>query len=106
MWSDTEWMYSAFDRELLATFSSIRHFRYAREGHHYQLWTEHKPLLVPFIRSIISQPWTPRPQLSFIAKCTGYVLHEPGISNLVADTLSQLPDAPACNMSAAAHLSL
>ena len=36
-WDSGECKYSAFDRELLAAFKSIRHFRFALEGHHFQL---------------------------------------------------------------------
>ena len=45
--SETECGYSAFDRELLAAFSSIRHFRIMLEGRHFQLWTDHKPAWLP-----------------------------------------------------------
>ena len=36
--------YSAFDRELLATFSTIWHFRFQLVGHPFQLWMDHRPL--------------------------------------------------------------
>ena len=103
--STTEGKYSAFDRELLAAFQSIRHFRYALEGRQFQLWTDHKPLLAALHR--VSEPWTPRQQrqLSFIAECTSDVIHVPGVSNVVADALSRPPAAPACQLPADASLS-
>ena len=96
--STTESKYSAFDRELLAAFTAIRHFRYALEGRQFQLWTDHKPLLAALHR--VSEPWTPRQQrqLAFIAECTADVVHVPGLSNVVADALSQPPDTPACHV--------
>ena len=36
--------YSAFNRELLAAFSAVRHFRFQVEGRPFQLWTDHRPL--------------------------------------------------------------
>ena len=36
--------YSAFDRELLAAYSAICHFRFLLEGRSFTLFTDHKPL--------------------------------------------------------------
>ena len=36
--------YSAFDRELLAVYLSIRHFRYFLEGRAFTVFSDHKPL--------------------------------------------------------------
>ena len=101
--TETEVKYSAFDRELLACFYSIRHFRIMLEGRHFQLWTDHKPLLAALHR--VSLPWTPRQQrqLAFIAECTSDVRHVPGLANVVADHLSRPPAAPVCQV-AAHHL--
>ena len=59
--------YSAFDRELLAAFSAIRHFRFQVEGRQFQLWTDHRPLTYALSRC--TDAWTPRQQqqLSYIA---------------------------------------
>ena len=37
--------YSAFDRELLAAYSSVRHFRFLLEGWEFTLFPDHKPLM-------------------------------------------------------------
>jgi hypothetical protein len=37
--------YSTFDRELLAAFSAVRHFRFILEGRQFRLLTDHKPLV-------------------------------------------------------------
>ncbi len=44
--SEMESPYSTLDQELLAAYASIRHFRHFCEGHPFQLWTDHNPLLV------------------------------------------------------------
>ena len=86
-----EQKYSAFDRELLAAYSAIRHFRFSLEGRPFQLHTNHKPLVTALHR--ISPPWTARQQrhLAYIAEFTAGLRHVPGISNAVADALSR-PD--------------
>ena len=70
------------------------------EGSHFQLWTDHKPLLAALHG--VSQPWTPRQQwqLAFIAECTTDIMHVPGLSNRVADRMSWPLAAPACQMAA------
>ena len=39
--------YSAFDRELLALYLTVRHFRYYLEGRCFTDFTDHKPLSSP-----------------------------------------------------------
>lgn len=41
---DPETRYSTFDRELLAVYLAIRHFRHLVEGHPFHVYTDHKPL--------------------------------------------------------------
>jgi RNase H-like domain found in reverse transcriptase len=62
--------YSAFDRELLAAYLAIRHFRYSLEGRQFTLYTDHKPLTFALRR--VADPWTVRQQrqLSFLAEFT------------------------------------
>jgi len=52
--------YSAFDRELIAAFTAIRHFCFQLEGRLFQLWTDHKPLT--FALGRVSDAWSPRQQ--------------------------------------------
>ena len=87
---------------MLAAFTSIMHFRTMLEGSHFQLWTDHKPLLAALYH--VSQPrtWRQQRQLSFIAECTGDVRHMAGIANMVADALSRPPTEPVCHV--ATHL--
>jgi hypothetical protein len=60
--------YSAFDRELLAVFYTIRHFRCMLEGHRFTIFMDHRPLIGALGR--VSEPWTARQQchLSYISK--------------------------------------
>ena len=81
--------YSAFDRELFAIFSGIRHFRHHLEGRKFTIWTDHKPLT--FALSRVSDSWTAKQQrqLSYIVEFTAEITHVPGKLNVVADLLSR-----------------
>lgn len=84
-----ETKYSAFDRELLALYLSVRHFRYFLEGRPFVAYTDHKPLTFAFTK--VSSPWSARQQrhLSAISEFTTDVRHVAGKRNCVADTLSR-----------------
>ena len=86
--SDAEEKYSAFDRELLAAFSSVRHFRFMLQGREFTVFTDHKPLTHALFRR--SPPWSARQQrhLAYLAEFTSSVVHIPGKENVVADALS------------------
>ena len=64
--SSPETRYSAFDQELLAAFSPVKHFRFLLEGRNFTLFTNHKPLIFSLFR--VSPPWSARLQghLSYI----------------------------------------
>jgi hypothetical protein len=83
--------YSAFDRELLACFLGIRHFRYMLEARLFTIYTVQKPLTTAINRA--SDPWMARQchQLAFVAEYTSDIPHIAGTSNVVADTLSWQP---------------
>ena len=55
-----ETRYSAFDRELLAVYSAIRHFRLMLEGSQFYVLTDHKPLCHALGR--VSAPWSAQQQ--------------------------------------------
>ena len=84
-----ELKYSAFDRELLALYLAIRHFRYFLEGRPFTAYTDHKPLT--FAMSKISDPWSARQQrhLNYISEYTTDIQHIAGKDNPVADALSR-----------------
>ena len=87
--NDAERKYSTFDRELLAAYSAIRHFRFMLEGRSFTLYTDHKPLTFAISRT--SPPWSARQQrhLSYISEYTSSIVHLPGAENCVADALSR-----------------
>ena len=81
--------YSAFDRELLALYLGVRHFRYFLEGREFTAYTDHKPLT--FCMAKTSDPWSSRQQrqLAYISEFTTDIRHIQGKSNHVADALSR-----------------
>jgi hypothetical protein len=44
--------YSAFDRELLAAYLAVRHFRFMLEGRDFVIFSDHKPLSLALQRSV------------------------------------------------------
>ena len=83
--------YSAFDRELLALYLGIRHFRYFLDGRRFTAYTDHKPLT--FSMAKVTDPWSGRQQrqLSYISEFTTDIQHIEGKKNSVADALSRAP---------------
>jgi hypothetical protein len=83
--------YSTFDRELLAAYATIRHFRFLLEGRQFKLLTDHKPLVAAMTR--VSPPQSARQQrhLAYISEFTTDLRHTPGTENVVADALSRPP---------------
>jgi cleavage and polyadenylation specificity factor subunit 1 len=90
----TQVKYSAFDRELLAIYLGIRHFRYMLEGRRFVVLTDHKPLTHALART--TDAWTARQcrQLSYVAEFTSDIRHLKGTDNVVADALSRPPASP------------
>ncbi|MFN9938370.1 MAG: hypothetical protein ACK56I_02740, partial [bacterium] len=91
----TQVKYSAFDRELLACFQAIRHFRFMLEGRRFTLYTDHKPLTTAVRRSTEpwTEPWTAKQcrQLAYLAEYTSDIQHRAGTDTVVADTRSRPP---------------
>src|SRR5450830_1451924 len=87
--STAEEKYSTFDRELLAAFSAIRHFRYLLEGRNFRLNTDHKPLVTALTRVTAPLSGRQQRQLSVISEFTTDIHYYPGPSNVVADALSR-----------------
>ena len=88
--SSTESRYSTFDRELLAVYLAIKHFRYFLEGRTFHVLTDHKPLT--FALNNCSDRHSPRQtrQLDFISQFTSTIRHIHGSENVVADALSRI----------------
>ncbi|GFV54910.1 retrovirus-related Pol polyprotein from transposon opus [Trichonephila clavipes] len=88
--TSSEKSYSAYDRELLAIYSAIRHFRYMLEARDFTVFTDHKPLTYAFRQK--SDKCSPRQirQLDFISQFTTNIVHIPGSDNIAADVLSRV----------------
>ncbi|GFW96283.1 retrovirus-related Pol polyprotein from transposon 17.6 [Trichonephila clavipes] len=52
--TSSEKSYSAYDRELLAMYSAIRHFRYMLEARDFTVFTDHKPITYAFRQKVTS----------------------------------------------------
>ena len=90
--SKAEQKYSAFDRELLAVFLAIKHFRHYLEGRKFTVFTDHRPLTHALTTSTLRSPRQTR-HLSFIAEFTSDIRYIRGERNVVADALSR-PSTP------------
>ncbi|GFN87763.1 hypothetical protein PoB_001426900 [Plakobranchus ocellatus] len=94
-----EMRYSTFDRELLALYLAIRHFRFFLEGRPFTAYTDHKPLVGAI--SKLSDPWKARQQrhLAFISEYSTDIRHVSGKSNVVADLLNiPVPSRRLCHL--------
>lgn len=84
--------YSTFDRELLAIYLSIKHFRYFVEGRQFTIFTDHKPISTAINSKSEKSPRQTR-HLSYISQFTTDVIHVSGKGNVVADYLSRMRNA-------------
>ena len=89
-----ETRYSTFDRELLAIYLAIKHFRHFVEGREFHIATDHKPLT--FALSTASDKYTPRQirHLDYIAQFSTDIRYIAGHHNLVADAFPAMPCVP------------
>ena len=86
---DSETRYSVFDRELLAAYSAVKHFRFILEVKPFDLLTDHKPLAQALHRK--GDPLSSRQQrqLSYIAEFPVTIKYIKGSDNDIADCLSR-----------------
>lgn len=85
-----ETRYSTFDRELLAAYAAIKHFRHFVEGRAFHILTDHKPLSFALSSNSAGHSLRQARQLDFIAQFTSDIRHVKGEDNPVADALSQV----------------
>lgn len=85
-----ETRYSTFDRELLAIYLAVKHFRHFLEGRSFHILTDHKPLT--FALNTRSDRHSPRQarHLDFIAQFSSDIRHVKGTANAPADALSRI----------------
>lgn len=90
--TETQLKYSTYDRELLAAYSAVKHFKHQLEGRLFTLFTDHKPLTFAFLQS--NDKASPRQarHLDLIGQYTTDIKHISGSENVVADTLSRISE--------------
>lgn len=86
--SPTEVKYSTFDRELLAIYLAVKHFRHFVEGRQFSIYTDHKPLCTAINSKSERSPRQLR-HLDYIAQFTNDIQHIHGKHNVVSDCLSR-----------------
>jgi len=86
----TQCNYSAYDRELLAIYAAVKHFRFMLEGKKFSVITDHKPLTFAFAQKLDRASSRQCRQLTFISEFTTDIRHVPGEDNPVADALSRV----------------
>ena len=84
--------YSTFDRELLAVFLSVKHFRYFLEGRPFTILTDHKPLTHSLGAPLKDANSRQIRQLNYISEFTSDIQYIKGERNVIADCLSRPPD--------------
>ena len=88
--SSAERNYSRFGRELLAIYSTIKHFLYFLKGRPFTVLTDHKPFCYSLATS--SSRHSPREirHLAFTSEFTTDIQHISGVDNPVADAFSRV----------------
>ena len=86
----TQARYSTFDRELLAVYLSIHHFRHFLEVRHFHVFTDHKPPTHALHTHLDRHSLRQACQLDFISQFTSSIHHIKGLDNVVANALSRI----------------
>ena len=81
---------SATERELLAAFRSVKHFRHILEGRRFTLFTDHKPLVDMMQKPTECWSLMQSRHLAAISEFTMDIQHIKGKNNSVADALSRI----------------
>ena len=89
MLAPAETRYSAFDRELLAVYATIRHFRHNLEGREFFVNIDHKPLAYNMNSTTERSSLRQTRHLALIAEFTTDIRYIKGEINFVADALSR-----------------
>lgn len=88
----TQARYSAYDRELLAIYSAVYHFRYMIEGRNTVIFTDHKPLTYACDQRPTKASPRQQRHLDFVSQFTTDIQHVAGLDNRAADALSRIND--------------
>ncbi|UYV72974.1 hypothetical protein LAZ67_10001349 [Cordylochernes scorpioides] len=82
--------YSAYDRELLAVYLAIKHFRHLLEGRQFPVYTDHKPLTYALQQNLDKASPRQCRHLDFIGQFTTDIRHIADCENVPADFLSRV----------------
>jgi hypothetical protein len=88
--SEQQKQWSAYDRELLAAYQSVKKFRYLLEGREFTLFTDHKPLTFAFNQKPDKASPRQLRYLDYISQFTTDIKHISGRNNIPADTMSRI----------------
>ena len=83
-----------YDRELLAVFRAVRHFKPMIEGRPFTIFTDHQSLVPSMAKKTDSPTARQTYQLSCISEFTTDIQYVMGKANVVADALSRPPEKP------------
>ncbi|KMQ86423.1 gag-pol polyprotein [Lasius niger] len=84
--------YSPYDRELLAIYTAIKHFRHMVEGRQFTIYTDHKPIIYAFNQDPLRSSPRQARHLEYIGQFTTNIQHISGKDNMVADALSRIEE--------------
>lgn len=87
--SDAQKRYSAFDRELLAAYLAVLHFRHLIEEQNVSLYTDHRPLVGAFTSKRPAKLDRQQRHLSLLSEYITEMHFIRGDNNVVADCLSR-----------------
>lgn len=87
--SDQQKRYSTFDRELLAAYLAVLHFKYQIEGRNVTLFTDHKPIVSAFHSNKQLKSDKQQRHLSVITEYIADMQFIKGYQNIVPDCLSR-----------------
>lgn len=87
--SDRQKKDSTFDRELLATYLAVIHFKHQIEGRHVTLFTDHKPLMSAYHSPNQLKSDKQQRHLSLVTELVADMKYIRGDKNIVADCLSR-----------------
>lgn len=82
--------YGTYDRELLAIYLAIKHFRYMLEGRDFTIYTDHEPLTHAFKQKPDKAAPRQLRQLDYIGQFSTDIRYLPGPENVVADAYSRI----------------
>ena len=91
--SEPQRKYSTYDRELLAAYLAVIHFKDQLEGRRITLCTNHKPLVSAFKSKNPAKTDRQQRYLSTIAEYISDIIYIKGQDNIVADCLSRAVNA-------------